>query len=200
MTTKENSLKSIRARIKKVGALFDKPKALVQEIAVDIVRHAKEHNDCSEALNLVLAVPTQMRRSLILWFMAVSPIGVLIRETGDNKVRFLKEDSPAYNKFDLDKAKAMNWWDTDAEQTQREIQQIYAGGVFEEIEKVLTRVIEGRSQAKQYTDEAKEAATMLMDTLSKFRATFKSKAPVNDDGKPIASETVKTEQKERAAA
>lgn len=201
--SRETALKSIRDRIKKLNALWEKPRNMVQEIGVDIVAHAKDYGDCSEALPLVKAVPLQMQRSLIQWFMAVSPIGVLIRQNADDKVRFIKEKkndgeaNPAYNDFDLDKARVLSWWEMDKEQTTREIQQIYAGGVFENVIKLLDRAIEGKdTKTVHYTDSAKEAAARLKDEVLKYRSAFE-KAPA---GKPANDPDKKEELKEKAAA
>lgn len=92
----------------------------VQEVAVSIVSHANDFNDCSRAPKLVRCVPPQMRPLLVAWFTNVSPINVNLGKTAkDDKVSLRKpfrdkKETIAtrnYNPFDIDKAKANLWSD-----------------------------------------------------------------------------------------
>lgn len=108
-----NMLKKIDANIRGIttrGAAF---RATVQATAILIVEHAKEHGDCSRALKLVTAIPMASDRvKLINWFGLVSPINVTFTsDVTKRRVGLRKNDSKAYNPFDMNKAKALNYWE-----------------------------------------------------------------------------------------
>lgn len=182
-------LKAIDALIAKVPGAYAKAHDAVQSAAVAIVEHAMNYGDCSRALTLVRTIPVNQARSLIIYFMTVSPIGVLLSKSKkDDKVRLLQDTSKAYNPFDMDKAKALSWWTMDAEKAEKEAVDIFSGGVFDGVIGLLTKMIENKGGAtKNYTAEAIEAATQLKADVIRLRASAlaakdASEAPANDAG------------------
>ena len=186
-------LKAIDALIAKVPSAYAKAHDAVQLAAIAIVQHASEYGDCSRALTLTRTVPINQARSLIIYFMTVSPIGVLLsKNKKDDKVRLLQDTSKAYNPFDMDKAKALSWWTMDADKAEKEAIQIFAGGVFDGVIGLLTKMIENKGGAtKEYTPEAIAAATALKTDVIKLRASSlaakaASEVPANEDNKEEA--------------
>lgn len=165
-------LKAIDALIAKVPGAYAKAHDAVQQAAVAIVEHAMNYGDCSRALTLVRTIPVNQARSLIIYFMAVSPIGVLLsKNKKDDKVRLLQDTSKAYNPFDMDKAKALSWWTMDADKAEKEAIDIFAGGVFDSVIGLLTKIIENKGgSTKNYTAEAIETAQQLKAATMKARA------------------------------
>ncbi len=165
-------LKAIDALIAKVPGAYAKAHDAVQQAAVAIVEHAMNYGDCSRALTLVRTIPVNQARSLIIYFMTVSPIGVLLsKNKKDDKVRLLQDTSKAYNPFDMDKAKALSWWTMDAEKAEKEAIDIFSGGVFDSVIGLLTKIIENKGGAtKNYTAEAIETAQQLKVATMKARA------------------------------
>lgn len=107
------TLKQIDQRIKTLRKSgYTKVHENVQEVAVSIVSHANDTGDCSRARSLVRVVPASMRPLLVKWFSEVSPINVTIGKTAnDDKVRLRKDSQKSYNPFNIEKAKAHNWWE-----------------------------------------------------------------------------------------
>ena len=75
------STAEIKANIKTIAKNAAEWNNLVQETAIAILYHTKEHSNCSLAQILVMAIPatekrTQQRAQLISWFLAYSPIMV----------------------------------------------------------------------------------------------------------------------------
>lgn len=165
-------LKAIDALIAKVPGAYAKAHDAVQQAAIAIVEHAMNYGDCSRALTLVRTVPVNQARSLIIYFMTVSPIGVLLSKSKkDDKVRLLQDTSKAYNPFDMDKAKALSWWTMDADKAEKEAVDIFSGGVFDSVIGLLTKIIENKGGAtKNYTAEAIETAQQLKVATMKARA------------------------------
>lgn len=93
------------AWVKNTGSKFD---ATVHQVAVAIMRHAKDSGDCSRALKLVLAMPKSARRAaLINWFGHFSPINVTMdKDVAKCKVGLRKQDAKLYMPFDVDGADA----------------------------------------------------------------------------------------------
>lgn len=190
---------AIDAAIKEVPAAYAKAHSLVQDIAFAIVSHASLHGDCTRALHLVRAVPIQQARSLIAYFMAVSPIGVLLSEGAkDDKCRFLKPESKSYNPFDLDKARALQWWTLDSARAEKEAIAVYAGGLFDDIVKQLQRAIDNEGKGKKYTDDAIQAALQLKSIVeahrTKYLAGLAASDTSNDDTPAETEDPVGKEQ------
>lgn len=181
VASQAGGLKNIDALIAKVKPAYKTAMDTVQEAAIAIVEHAMTYDDCSRALTLCRAVPLNQARSLIQYFMAVSPIGVLFgKDKKDDKVRLLPTTSKAYNAFDMEKARALSWWTMDEAQSAKEIQQIYAGGVFDQVLAMLTKAAEGKgTSTKEYTEDAMIAAQALKEHVTKFRASHVAAALAN---------------------
>jgi hypothetical protein len=163
--------KSIIARIGLVPKKYAITHAFVQALAVDIVQHAQDYGNCGPALTLARAIPINQARSLILWFMEVSPIGILLsnsKKTKD-KVRFIKEGSPARNEFNMDKAKTLDWFSMDKEAAEKEAASVGSGELLLAIQKMLKVAITNTGKAKTYSQEAVEMATQLQSVLNDFR-------------------------------
>lgn len=164
-------LKAIDALIAKVPGAYAKAHDAVQQAAVAIVEHAMNYGDCSRALTLVRTIPVNQARSLIIYFMTVSPIGVLLsKNKKDDKVRLLQETSKAYNPFDMDKAKALSWWTMDAEKAEKEAIEVFSGGVFDAVIGLLTKITKNESKGKVYTADAIATAEQLKVATMKARA------------------------------
>ncbi len=180
-----NGLKAIDALIAKVPGAYAKAHETVQAAAIAIVEHAMNYGDCSRALTLVRTIPVNQARSLIIYFMTVSPIGVLLsKNKKDDKVRLLAETSKAYNPFDMEKAKALSWWTMDAAKAEKEAIDIFSGGVFDSVIGLLTKMIENKGgSTKNYTPEAIETATLLKGAVIKARAATLSAKAANESDK-----------------
>lgn len=187
-------LKAIDALIAKVPGAYAKAHDAVQSAAVAIVEHAMNYGDCSRALTLVRTIPVNQARSLIIYFMTVSPIGVLLSKSKkDDKVRLLQETSKAYNPFDMDKAKALSWWTMDAEKAEKEAIDIFSGGVFDSVIGLLTKIIENKGgSTKNYTAEAIETAQQLKSATIKARAATLGAKAANEDNKDNKDDGVLT--------
>jgi hypothetical protein len=108
-----SQLKKIDALIRGIGQRSVSFRNAVQTAAVLVVEHAKDSNDCSRALSLVAAVGMASDRvKLIQWFGLVSPINVTFTsDVTKRRVGLRKSDSKAYNAFNIDKAKSLNYWE-----------------------------------------------------------------------------------------
>ena len=83
-----------------------------QTLGLAIIRHAKEHGDCSRALYLVRALGKKEQQQMIKWFAAFSPIKVTLGKTPkDDKYKFAERDAKTYNDFNIDGATAVHWLD-----------------------------------------------------------------------------------------
>ena len=83
-----------------------------QELALAIMRHAKEHGDCSRALRLALVCGKREQSLMVNYFTAFSPINVVVgKTTADNKCNLRKPDNKKYSDYNLDGAKAIHWLD-----------------------------------------------------------------------------------------
>lgn len=193
--------KQIDELIKQVPGAYAKAHDIVQEAAVAIVRHAYNFGDCSRALILVRTIPIQQARSLITYFMTVSPIGVRLSENAkDDKVRFISKDSKSYKDFDIEKAKSLKWWTLDTIAAERNAIDVFAGGLYDDVIRMLERTIKNDGTARHYTDDAVSAAKHLKSLIEADRPKFlaamgaSSKANENDE-KPKNDEQTMTKNK-----
>lgn len=133
--------KKIDALIRGIANRTISYRAAVQACAVLVVEHAKETNDCSRALKLCEAVGMASDRvKLITWFGMVSPINVTFTsDVKKRRVGLRKSDSKAYNAFNVDRAKALEYWTvgkTDDEMTE----ELTAGAVNTLILKLVKKI------------------------------------------------------------
>lgn len=108
-----NRGKKIDALIRGIATRSVKFREAVQSCAILIVEEAKETDNCSRALSLAAAVGMASDRvKLIQWFAIVSPINVTFTsDVEKRRVGLRKLDSKGYMPFDVDKAKALNYWE-----------------------------------------------------------------------------------------
>jgi hypothetical protein len=105
------TLAVINANIKRVAKNSAALNQLIQDTAVLVIQHVEEHRDANPAMRLVAAIPNTMRRgALVRWFETYSPIAIS-KKGADLTCRLHKEDSKAYNPFNVDGARANNWFD-----------------------------------------------------------------------------------------
>lgn len=142
------SLRTIDAGIKSVIGHYKKSQDKVQEIALAIMIHAQAYNDCSRAKLLCRAVPARERNSLIGWFSLYSPIGVVMGKTAaEDKGRFIKNTSKFYHDFDIDGAKANNWWDDPLGVNPVNTKPLFhAADFFQMVEKMAERALKQASE------------------------------------------------------
>ncbi|QDP56984.1 MAG: hypothetical protein Unbinned2691contig1000_58 [Prokaryotic dsDNA virus sp.] len=101
--------KSFNARMQDrfatITASYEKANKYVHETAMMILKHAKDHKDCSTAQGLVMALPASMRREmLIMWFAKFSPI--VVKNSDDWASKMHKEGTKLYVPFNLEEAEA----------------------------------------------------------------------------------------------
>lgn len=147
LDTKEGIASGIKW-VKTTGSKFD---ATVHAIAVAIMRRAKEHGDCSQALQLYLAMPKSNRRAaLIKWFGHFSPI--IITPNADVtkcKVGLRKPDAKAYMPFNIDGADANPYYDWEKD---KELEALMTSGDLNDLILKLVKRVRGK------VDEGKVAA------------------------------------------
>lgn len=96
--------KAILARIASGTTASGKMDAYWHVVALAVMGHAKEHNDCSLAKDLLAGMPASYRRGMMKnWFTKYSPINVSL---DGGKVSLRKEGGLQYNPFDLEGADA----------------------------------------------------------------------------------------------
>ena len=102
--------------VRSTGSKFDE---YVHAIAIAIMRRAKEHGDCSQALDLYFALPKSNRRAaLVNWFGHFSPIRLTInKDAAKCKVGLRKVGDKAYMPFNIEGATANPYfeWEKDKE-------------------------------------------------------------------------------------
>ena len=114
---------AINQTIKKVQTAFGKVNDLVQDAAVAIIVHASLYGDCTGAARLLDAMPKSSRRGLVqTFFTRYSPISVVLdTKTKKMKARLRDTDSKAYNKFDVDGARANKWYESPEAEKEPEV-------------------------------------------------------------------------------
>lgn len=110
----DTSSKAINKSIGQIKTAFGKINTLVQNTIVQVITHASLYGDCTGAARLLDAMPKSSRRNLVqIHFQKYSPIAVhLDKKTGKMKAHLRTEDSKAYNKFNIDAARANNWYES----------------------------------------------------------------------------------------
>lgn len=92
----------------------------VQEAALMVLDHAREHNDVSFAGNptggLMNAIPSRLRSDLADWFGRFSPVHFVKNDSGAIIAKMRKDTSTAYVPFDMDGARANPWWERPVEE------------------------------------------------------------------------------------
>ncbi len=168
--------RAITAIVKSYGQINLK----VQDCAVAIVYHASVHGECNKAAPLVRALPPKLRPLLVKWFMRVSPIGVKLGdEAASDKAKFIKQDSKAYNPFDLALANAINWWEIEPKEPVEPTLEMFSH-LHETLAKTLDRFATETGLAKfQPADRAlvkSEAQFLKQEILARISVIFAAQA------------------------
>src|ERR1700747_2422476 len=104
------TLKQIDANIVLVRTNSAALNELIQNTAMDILEHARQHKDCTRAQQLVNAMPRSFRRSILIeWFATFSPI--VTKDSDDWNAKMHKPDSKLFRPFDLEGAAAKPWYE-----------------------------------------------------------------------------------------
>lgn len=187
---------TILQRCTKITSDITKINDYIHETGMLIVRHAAPealngHGDCEMGLNLALAMPASMRRTMLIdWFAKYTPIIIKLSDNG-NKVGF----DPKYKKLNpADKATAVRengspWWDIEganaepfwklAEETPEK-----PAMTFEQLMKMvegLAKRIDKAVEDGKVEDKDKDAAIALSIQLGKVRVKRDHGKPVNDE-------------------
>jgi hypothetical protein len=112
-TNEKTSSRQVNALIKSVRTYGDKYNNVVQSAIVAIIAHADAYGDCTGAGRLVDAMPQSNRRTLVInHFTDFSEIKVSKSpKTGLFQASLRKPDDKNYNKFNVEGAKANNWFE-----------------------------------------------------------------------------------------
>lgn len=149
------SSKAIHTAIEQIAKKYGEINVEVQDCLVAIVIHAERFGDCSKAAALVAALPDKLRTLAIKYLMKVSPIGVRKNEDGTFKASFIKKDSKAYNPFDLDLAKATEWWIAPAKPDATPTYEMF-GFLFDKLNKTLDSLITDKGLEKFLESDRKD--------------------------------------------
>lgn len=96
-------------RFKKITSDYGKINVYVHETALMILKHAKEHKDCSTAQGLINAMPQSARKlALINWFHTYSPI--VVKDDAKWNSKMHKEGTKLFVPFDVEGAEANPWY------------------------------------------------------------------------------------------
>lgn len=106
------NLQQIDAGIKKLPKMAAEVDQFVQELAVAILVHAKDHGDTTRALALVNALPRSYRREMLVnWFAYFGPVGIDVR---GGKTKMIQKTSNRYREFNIDAARANPWFNPES--------------------------------------------------------------------------------------
>lgn len=107
--TAKASAKAISRKIAQIRTNGDKLNRLIHDTAMDIMRHAQAHGDCSLAQTLVMAMPASMRRKMLIdWFTMFSPINV--KDSDKWQANMKQRPKQDVVPFDIDGADAYPFW------------------------------------------------------------------------------------------
>lgn len=139
----------------------------IHDTLVGIVMHADVHRDCTAAHKLVRAVEPQIRSSIVKYLGMVSPINVRMGKTAvDDKASLRKTEQNGYNPFDIDRARALKYWELE---TEKKAPKVYNLTSFrEDLAALLKRYTE---KAKELSDADRISITQDINTLHAAIAT-----------------------------
>lgn len=172
--------KSFNARMKERFALitssYDKVNKLVHDTAMEILRHAEEHKDCSTAQGLIMALPASIRREqLILWFRLYTPI--VVKNSDDWTAKMHAVDSKMFVAFNATEADANPFYEL-AKKNKEQAGPLDAEGILKLISR-LAATLEKKVTDGEILPELEDSATAAVNQLKKIR--IKASAPANDD-------------------
>lgn len=170
-----NSL--MQDRFKKITGDYNVINKYVHETAVMIAKHAAEHNDCSTAQGLVMAMPASLRREmLILWFSKFTPI--VVKNSDDWTAKMHKPDSKLFVAFDIEGGEAMPFYELAKQNKERPPLQ------FEDIilipGKQAKRLEAALADGKVAEDEV-ETVKALIVALRAIKVRHIEPTPANDE-------------------
>lgn len=177
--------KSFNARMKErfalITASYDKANKLVHETAMEILRHAEEHKDCSTAQGLIMALPASIRREqLILWFRLYTPI--VVKNSDDWAAKMHAQDSKMFVPFNATEADANPFYELAKKNKES------TGPLDDEgVRKLFAQFIAGLEKKVKdgaIAPELEDSVTGAVATLKKIR--IKAKVPANDAEEPQA--------------
>lgn len=160
-----SDLKSIDRRITAIRNRGEKLNTLIQETAVDIIRHAADHGDCTRALSLVQAMPASFRRTkLINFFSEFSPIGMDVKK---GKVGFKKNGNP----FNVDGAVANPWFEDkpgEEEKLPNTLGPDQLRGMIFSMADNLKKIRDGKSKSVDLAEGMEDAVILAENMLRKL--------------------------------
>lgn len=164
------SSKAINKSIDNIRTGFGKVNTMVQDAIVQIIIHASLYGDCTGAARLLDAMPKSSRRGLVqIHFAKYSPINVFL-DTKSKKIKasLRKEDSKSYNKFNIDGARANNWYESVEAEREPEIL------TLDDFKSKAERFIAQMKKMAADTDHvAKADRKVVAQTVTKLEADLK---------------------------
>lgn len=180
------NINQIRAAISGLNKRYVNANQQAQLIALAIVRHAKEHGDCSEAPRLVRALPPRLRNMMVGWFTNVSPIGIRMGKTAaDDMVKLVQTSNKNYHPFDMAKAEANKWYDDPFAVNPAEKPLDTLTDFRERIQKLFETTLKGIKDGKfdeRYTADIEADVKALRDGLAGRTAVVPT--PVKEQAAP----------------
>lgn len=160
---------------------YAKVNLYVHETAMMIATHAKEHNDCSTAQGLIMAMPASIRREmLILWFARYTPIVVKNDDKWTSKMH--KVGTKLYVEWNLEEAEANPFYKLAEENKEA------APLTFEQMVKMvegLAKRIEKKVENGEVAPEDIESAKAVAEQISHLKLVrVKAKPAANDAEAP----------------
>lgn len=198
-------LRSIDNGIKRLRGITANANNLVQDLAVAILSHDKQHGDCSRALELVKALPNSFRRAMLVnWFAHYGNIGM---DVNGDKVRHMtgQNINPASYDKRLESAKVKPWFDEKSVPGQSSEVLPYTFAAFNEellgnVSRLRKRIENGGTDKRplQMSDEEKKTAMAELDSFDKLARKF---APVDPGtGQRETAAPQQAERQEQMAA
>jgi len=154
---------------------------LIQTTALDILKHAQTHKDCSRAQHLLNAMPRSFRRSILIeWFATFSPI--VVKDSDDWNSKMHKPDSKLYRPFDLEGAAAKPWYEMAEDKPEKTYDFAALVKMVERLGSVINKKIEDGKVPEADVESAK--AIVAKVTALRFdrikEATGKGLVPVTE--------------------
>lgn len=182
----------INRRIAGIRKRRESNRTAIQTVAVGIVEHANDTGDCTAAVRLCRAMEPKLRSQVIRWFGLYSPINVKMGKTAaDDKCNLRKEEQNGFNAFNVDGARANNWWEVE---TPESAPKVYGLTSFrEDVHKVIERY-EKKINGDNPTITGDEAAAICADLRTLHEAIQtngqREATPAREDlaGPPVAVE------------
>lgn len=178
--------KSFNARMKERFALitssYDKVNKLVHETAMEILRHAEEHKDCSTAQGLIMALPASIRREqLILWFRLYTPI--VVKNSDDWAAKMHPQESKMFVPFNAEEADANPFYEL-AKKNKEVAEALDAEGILKLISRLAAQL---DKKVKDGEVEASVEDSVISAAAQLRRIRVTPKAPANDAGEGAAT-------------